>query len=366
MELRKRVEYIDGLRGLSVVAMFFVHTAVAWLSPSVRGSRYWAWSMEISGLVAPTFLFLAGLSLAIFAERADSVGVDRELSRRRVFRRGAQILALGYGLHFTFFALSGFHGDFSRVFKVDVLHCVGLSMMFFSRFAWPSAGVNSRAAGAFLVLPVFAWLAYRLPLDRWLPPGLSAYLTTREPLALFPFIPYATWVAMGLVVAPWWLAASGSRREELRFALRLAAAGGLLLVAGEALGRLYYGCSLDTLGLDPAIEPRQTKGLVHLFWTKGAIVCFLFSFAAITGPSWSSRAARPLLRFGRRSLLAYSAHLIVIYPVAGPYLSERLAPWQQSLMTVLLTLLMYGLVALRGRFEITPLRRPSGVSRSIR
>ncbi len=354
---RNRVEYIDGLRGVCVVAMFYAHTTTAWLATELRDGTYWARAMAIAGVVAPTFLFLAGLSIAIVADRERAAGVDPRTSQQRIFKRGLEILATGYALHFAFFALAGFEGKWLRIFKVDVLHCIGLSMMVFSKVAWPSGKTNVRAGLAFLALPLLSSVAYRLPIEHWLPPGLASYFTTRGSLALFPFFPYAGWVALGLFVAPWWLAASKDPRKELRFGVALLAAAASFYLASKAAGRLYYRFDLDSLGIDLATDPPQVKGLLHLFWMKAAYVFLAFSLALFTRTLWRARAAKPLLLFGKRSLFAYCAHLIIIYPLIGRFFSHRLLPAQQMAMTAALTVAMYGLTLLWVRFDVAAVAR---------
>ncbi len=354
--LPRRVEYIDGLRGVAVVAMFVVHAAVAWLAPEAQQGSYFEWAMAVSGLVAPTFLFLAGLSMVVVADRERSAGADPSSTRWRLARRGLEIVATGYALHLLYFALDGFGGTWTRVLKVDVLHCVGLAMLAFAPLAAPSTSNRFVAGAAFVLLPVLGSALYRLPIGAYLPRGIAAYLTTREPLALFPFVPYATWVALGLCIGPWWLSASRDARRETRFAIAMLVAAAIFYATGKALGTVYYDLALDTLGL-PAGGPAQTKGLLHLFFHKGAFVLVFVALAIFGRSLWRSPAARPLVLFGKRSLFAYGAHLVLIYPVAGRYLAERLDPAAHAALSAALTLVMYGLVVLRGRLDGLAARR---------
>ena len=85
---KKRIQYIDRLRGLAVLGMFFVHPAVAWMTAEAKDSLYFLYSMRVSGIVAPTFLTLAGISVALIADSGKRKGISTFDLKRRVAVRG--------------------------------------------------------------------------------------------------------------------------------------------------------------------------------------------------------------------------------------------------------------------------------------
>lgn len=356
MNRSDRIEFVDLLRGVAVMAMFFVHTVSAWLAPEYRAGLYWRYSMNISGMVAPVFVFLAGVSVAIYAKRNAAAGGNPKNAQRRIARRGLQIFLVGYGLHLTFFLLSFMSGSWQRVFKVDILHCIGLSLFLLTKIAWPGSKTrfNWTAAVLFLALPVLAWGAYRLPLEEWLPFFISPYLTTKSPLALFPLVPYATWLALGLFVGPIWLDSMDTPKRELRFWQYLVVTAVSMFAMGEMLEFAYSHYSFQTLWLDTNESPVQTRGLVHLFWIKAAFVLVLFAVARVTTPVLKKKLKRPLLFFGRESLFAYCTHLIMVYSLLGRFFIKRIQPVEHVVSALVLTLMMYCFVLI---FDYLRLKR---------
>ena len=57
--------YIDWLRGISVLIMIEAHTLDAWTRLSERQNALYGWAMVVGGFAAPTFLFLAGVSMVL-------------------------------------------------------------------------------------------------------------------------------------------------------------------------------------------------------------------------------------------------------------------------------------------------------------
>lgn len=335
---KNRILYIDKLRGLAVLAMFFVHTAGAWLSQQAKQTGYYAAAMKLSGFVAPTFLTLAGVSVVIIARRAGTDDVAQAAARRKVLRRGAEIWLLGYGLSFAYHALGGFHGDWARLGRVDVLHCIGSSLVFLAAFAWPRPDRPGRivwAALVFAVLPIIGVFATGCGVGVILPTGIREYFVTDAPSGLFPLIPYGAWVAFGVVLgALWhmWAVEDGGGRESLFFA-------GLLLsalcfwAASYVVAWGYYH-----LGVVELLDSRQRRGLPHVFGQKAALVLSAFFCAwgieKLAGKFLPTRSVLTL--WGQTSLFSYCAHLIIIYHLPGGALLGKLGPLEQVGAAVLL------------------------------
>ena len=54
---RKRIEYIDLLRGWAVIVMIQTHVFNAVLRPEITTTASFQWLKFVDGLVAPSFLF---------------------------------------------------------------------------------------------------------------------------------------------------------------------------------------------------------------------------------------------------------------------------------------------------------------------
>jgi uncharacterized membrane protein len=334
------VGYVDRLRGLAVLAMFFVHSGFAWLLPAVRdGSTYGSAVAEIAGMVAPVFMFLAGVSVALVFERARRSGVDERATVKRVSIRGWQILGIGYGLGLSFLVFGAFPAQWQKMLRVDILQCIGLSLALMPWCCRSRRRRNWPALVAYGVLALGAQATWRLPLGDWLPDFLAGFLTREVPNSRFPLFPYAAWVALGLFVGPLWLAAVRDRRRERRFWIGTVVASlvavGLSLIGAWA--HVRFG--LDRLG--PGGKAPVTT--VHFFLFKTGAVLLLFAAARITAPLLDRFKSGPLVLIGRTSLFAYCVHLVLIYHLFGPFWLGRLTPWEQILGALLLTALMLAL-----------------------
>jgi uncharacterized membrane protein len=87
-----RFEFIDLLRGWSVFVMIETHVFNAILLPELKDQTPFKILTFINGLVAPSFLFCAGMALAVTLQRKWDVYTNlqrplwRYLFRRSLFR----------------------------------------------------------------------------------------------------------------------------------------------------------------------------------------------------------------------------------------------------------------------------------------
>lgn len=316
--------------------MFFVHPAVAWMSPAAKNTTYFRNFMQVSGMIAPTFMFLAGFSIAIIAHRTLAGGKDFHQAKIRIAKRGLEILLVGYGLHLFMYFLSGAHGPFVRALKVDILHCIGLTMALVPWIALPKTRMNYAALALALFLPLLSMVLYRLPIGDILPTYIAGYFTSRTKYTLFPFIPYAAWIMFGLFFGSLFLNGTSSAEKEKRFWTIVVLAAVLMWVAGFGFKYVYYAAHFDKWGVD---KP-QVVGVPHFFWTKGAVVLLLLVLSRITAPLFEKIKGSFVVEFGRYSLFSYCVHLLIIYPMAGSWFSKRLGPGGHLLSSVGLTAVM--------------------------
>jgi len=340
------------LRGLAVSGMFVVHTPSPWMLPEYVSGEYGHVISQISGMIAPLFLLLAGVSAAVIACRAQEMGEGVPF-RRRIARRGLEVLLAGYGLNLAFFVLRGFDGGLALFLKIDVLQCIGASLALSALLAAPKRAWNWPALAAAVAFVLGAQVTWRSPLHEILPAGIAGYFTFIQGAARFPLFPYAGWVALGLFLGQLWWRATKDPAKERRFFSGLVIAGAVCIGIGFATKWAYYRFGLHQLWTNGA-PPRTT---VHHFLFKAGIVFWLFTAARLAKAAASTLPGKGLVLFGRTSLFAYCGHLIVIYHVFGPFLKRSLGPLGHLLGVAALTGLMIaaclGWVALRSRRRTT-------------
>jgi uncharacterized membrane protein len=335
-----RVQYVDRLRGLAVFGMFVVHTPAPWMRPEWTGGDYGRVISQISGMVAPVFLFLAGLSAAVIACRAAEKGPD-EPFRGRVARRALEVLLVGYALNLAFFVLRGFKGGPDLIFKVDILPCIGASLALAVLLVQPRRRNAWLALAAAIVFLLGAQVTWRLPLLAHVPDAIEGYLRFIQGAARFPLFPFAAWVALGVFVGQIWWRAIREPASERRFFVALVATGAALFAAGFLVKWAYYRWGAGPLSaLGP--PPRTT---VHHFLFKAGVVLALFGLARLTSGPLDRIRREGLALLGRTSLFAYCAHLILVYHVASPVVGRSLGPLGHWVGVAALTAAMLGLGA---------------------
>ena len=329
------------------MSMFHVHSAVAWLDPEYKSSLYFKYSMKLSGMIAPVFMFLAGISIGLIAKRTASSPEATKTAKYRVFKRGLQLWLIGYGLHLVFYILSGHLNNWTRILKVDILHCIGLTMAVTPWLAWPKHRLNIPALLIFIGAPLLSMLMYRLPITDHVPIGIAAYVTIPSKLSLFPIIPYTAWIMLGLFIAPLFNHALNSRNSERLFWIGLILGAIAMWCIGRWLKWGYYSLSLDRWGTDTP----QVKGVLHFFWLKGAFVLGTFAIFRIAALLFDRLKPTFFVCFGKESLFAYCLHLFVVYPILGSYFKKSLSVQEHMLASFTLTCVMFLLVLIWTKYR---------------
>ena len=93
----ERHSWLDAIRGLAVLGMIVTHTINTLLAPEWKTGEMFGRSVYVSGLVAPTFLWIAGYAHGLGSIRREGRG-DRGWPARTL-RRLVLVLGLGYLIH---------------------------------------------------------------------------------------------------------------------------------------------------------------------------------------------------------------------------------------------------------------------------
>lgn len=323
--------YLDWMRGLAVVVMIWAHTLDAWTVTAEKTSyRYW-WVMLISGMAAPMFLFLAGVSVSLASGSKLRRGSTPGAASRSMVRRGFWIWVLALLFRVQAFVLSP-GATLYGILKVDILNIMGPAIMLAAAL-W---GLTSRFAVRLAALAAVAMaFGFATPLVRAstglaaLPDPLEWYFRPWPGRTTFTLFPWAGFVlagaAAGLIVDRV-RAADVERRMNVGFA-----------VVGVAIVAAGVGASYLP-------SPYQTSQ----FWTSSPSFFFIRVGVLLAGIAlaylWSLRptAARfsPLRQFGQTSLFIYWIHVEMVYGIISYPLHHDL-PLEQSLVAfVLFTSLM--------------------------
>jgi len=235
-----RLDAVDWLRGFAVVLMIQTHLYDAWVSdPVKRVSVAYGWTRFWGGVPARLFLLLVGVSIAIRFESQIAKKVDRGAMVRGVVKRGFEIFLLAYLFRLQEFTLSGFGGDPMNLFRIDILNCIGASMMAIAFIVAPIRGRPQIALALIAAAVVLALGPIIGPMHfpDFIPRPISSYFGGDRPMAWFPLFPWAAWPLVGVAIGHVWVrqARISKRREALVFIL--SGIVGVALIYGVTLVR---------------------------------------------------------------------------------------------------------------------------------
>jgi uncharacterized membrane protein len=323
--------------------MIHTHILDAWTRDADRSSVFFRNATIVGGFAAPLFLWLAGVALALAAERQVDRGASRQEATAAVCRRGLEIFVLAFLFRLQAFVLSP-GSALVTLFRVDILNIMGLAIAA-TGVLW---GLSGRRAVAVAALSLAsAALAMVTPIVRvasWvdrLPIWFQWYLRPAGDHTTFTGLPWAGFVFAG-AAAGVLIAAAGDLRHERRLHVTLGAAGAALVAIG------FYTATLPTIYRASSF---WTSSPTYFAIRTGALMLVLaLAFAVEQWTAPRGLSLEPLSRFGRRSLFVYWIHVELVYGLVAWPLRHRLPLWAMEAAALLFSLLMYRAVLLREYF----------------
>ncbi len=309
---KKRIAYIDWMRGLACVLMFQTHCYDSWLGGTARTTKFIGWSQLLGTLPAPLFLYLAGMSFALVTDRMRVKGASPNEIAMTTIRRGGEIFALGVLFRVQEYVFGLPWSPWTDLLRVDILNTIGFSMMLMGvvcRFARTRGGNIALAVVTTLAIALATpalWTTWR---PRWLPWFLESYVngvhTYKVPQPwLFPVFPWTGFAFAGLAVG-FFLFTDWARQREVQ-AITLLGAGGAALY--------YFALWLDA-------RPMQIYA-VYDFWHSspnfflarvGILLAIMLASYAWCRWGMGEWGFSPLVQLGQASLLVYWVHIEFVY-----------------------------------------------------
>jgi uncharacterized membrane protein len=293
----ERFRALDWLRGGAVLVMIQCHAMNKWLLHDLRGSELFRRLDFVDGLVAPSFLFAAGFSLALVQLRG---GVTPARLRKSAARLG-EVLAVAVALTAIWFPV---FREPRWLLRLDILHCLGLTLLGVLGVLWGLSRAPRLLVPAFVGLGAAAFAA--APLCEHAPGWLSHFVSTRlgSPAtpseSIFPLLPWAGHVLLG--------AAAGT----------VAARHGRGVLAGWLLAQACVGSALwwnadAVTALFPPHDRWVNGAAWHgnkFAWVTGMALLLLAVERGVQGEPGHLR--RVLERLGTSSLSAYAVHQLAL------------------------------------------------------
>ncbi len=255
------------------------------------------------GITAPVFFTVSGFIFTYLLVKGDVRGFDNPRVKKGI-RRGLQLLLIGYLLRMNFLGL--LHGEiYDSFYLVDVLHCIGFSILGIITLYLLTSQRNHRILpllllGITLVLFVFE-PAYKNLQWSWLPQLFENYLTKANGsvFTIFPWFGYATFGGfLSLLFRRF-----GTFRHVYPVAILSAVAMGSLLIFYSSDFFLWISKTFDIQIFADVFFNN------YLFIRLGDV----FLVFALFMMARNVLKNKTLLKIGQSTLSIYIIHFIILY-----------------------------------------------------
>ena len=195
---KARLYFIDAIRAWAILMMLQGHFIDGLLDNAFRDNSNILFSVwkYFRGITAPVFFTVSGFIFTYLLIRVPETGWDNPRVKKGI-KRGLELLFIGYLLRLNIFGL--FLGEiYSSFYLVDVLHCIGLSILGIvgiyvltaNRKKWVFPGILLAVT---LLLFIFEPL-YQKANFYLLPQGIANYFTKANGsvFTILPWFGYAT------------------------------------------------------------------------------------------------------------------------------------------------------------------------------
>ncbi|GGG46325.1 hypothetical protein GCM10011414_14950 [Croceivirga lutea] len=300
-----RLYFIDAMRAWAILMMLQGHFIDSLLDPIFRDESNIIFSVwkYFRGITAPVFFTVSGFIFTYLLIKVPTVGFENPRVKKGI-KRGLQLLAIGYLLRLNILGL--FQGHiYSSFYLVDVLHCIGLSILAIIGLYLVSANKKTFVFPLLLVTITMVLFLFE-PLYKsysfsFLPNGIANYFTKANG-SVFTIIPWLGYATAGSTLALLFKKFKNAR-NLYPTAITLAIVLGLTLIfySSPFFEWLYIATdiSLFKLILDNN----------YLFIRLGDVFTVFAVFMLIR----SVLTNKTVLKIGGSTLTIYVIHFIVLY-----------------------------------------------------
>lgn len=300
-----RLYFIDAIRAWAILMMLQGHFIDGLLDNAFRdnsniGFALWKY---FRGMTAPVFFTVSGFIFTYLLVKAPQTGFNNPRVKKGI-KRGLELLAIGYILRMN---LEGMlHGKlYSSFFLVDVLHCIGLSLLVIigiyllayrkKLLLFPAVLVAITLA-LFMFEPLYASSTFSS-----LPVGVANYLTNSNG-SVFTIIPWMGYTTFGAFSAL--LFTKYAKHQNLyRNAIAISLIGGafLIFVSSPVFVLLFEFTGIQ---LFEALSLNN-----YLFIRLGDVFVAFAVFMMLR--KWLTNST--FLKLGQSTLSIYVIHFMILY-----------------------------------------------------
>ena len=333
-----RLPFLDWMRGVAAIIMLQGHTFHSFATEQARKEGPYNLSQFFGGIGPAIFLFLTGITFGFIMYSSERKGLSLWSRWTSALYRARYLFILAFLFRFQMWAFSFGQSPWTDLLKVDVLNCMGLTMLVLSPLAL--LALEQRAGWAVVAGVVLAALSPVVSAVNWsfLPTPVRDYFVPS--LDHFAFFPWSAFLAFGV--------AAGSilrmvKADDMNRLMQWTALGGF----GLYLSAQYFS------NLPYSIYPAADFWLNSpaLIFIKLGVVMLIASAAYL----WVHYVVRDrwswVTQLGTTSLLVYWVHIEIVYGRWFGFWKDRLNGAECATYAVILILAMLGLSVMRTRWK---------------
>ena len=339
-----RLIFIDIIRAFAICMMLEGHFIDGLLAPEYRDENnlFYATWHYIRGMTAPVFFTVSGFIftyLLIKEQNPAKMGWNHVRVQKGV-RRGINLIIIAYLLRANIFNLFTPGYTDMNVRRVDVLHCIGLSLLFLIAFYLLTYRRKNRLRMSIMLLgttfvafffePIYSHLTYE-----YLPMALANYFT-KENGSVFTIFPWFGYTSLGGFMGFLFYKNRENPHLYRNMIIWYIFLGVILITFPYWMGKIADTLQIHSLQLIAHGDYLIKRiGNVLLFFAL-----FMILRHVITSPT--------LQKIGQNTLSIYVIHYIILYgSFTGMglyrYFHDQLTPWQAiigAILFVIVTILI--------------------------
>ena len=350
-----RLSAIDFVRGFAIILMALDHASTYWNKGRVFGEgiiyfEFYPLSADLLQILvrfvthycAPTFIFLAGTSIALSEAKRLEKGEKSEIFTQHLVIRGLILLVIEWTvIAFMFQAAPLYFG---------VLACIGFSFIILAIIRELDTLILFILSIGIIALSPF--LYYNLTLSGAFDSlnFLKIVLFSPEwPYGIYPLIPWFGVMGLGFVFGRW-LKKQQTYPDTTKRIVKMLAIVGIGSIGAFFILRIATGFPFNYLGIWDMEEPLALKSLLliskyppsitYLLWTLGGMCLVLAIAFKLQESSWFKSWSFPVVLFGTTPLFFYSIHLLIYGPIPVLFDLKNGFPLQITLMVWILGLIL--------------------------
>lgn len=321
---KARLYFIDAIRAWAILMMLQGHFIDGLLDNAFRDNSNILFSIwkYFRGITAPVFFTVSGFIFTYLLIRVPQKGWDNPRVKKGI-KRGIELLVIGYLLRLNIWGL--FQGEiYSSFYLVDVLHCIGLSILGIigiyvlvsnsKKWVFPAMLIGVTMS-LFLLEPLYKEANFHL-----LPQGIANYFTKANG-SVFTILPWFGYASFGSFISVLFI---NYKNQKYLYP----GAIGLFLIIGASL--ILFSSDFF-LALSGATHIQLFADIFfnnYLFIRLGDVLIVFSVFMLLRKFLTNST----LLKLGQSTLSIYVIHFIILYGTftgLGLYefLNHSLSPW---------------------------------------